>query len=76
MFVLQIKPDQTDSEPGWLSGECHGKEGVFPEAYAEQTTDETPTAQDAWAGHSANSMDTAPEAATFESDFSKRYLEF
>ena len=43
MVTLQVKPDQSAAEPGWLSGEMNGAEGFFPEAYVEFVEEVTAT---------------------------------
>ena len=42
MPTLQVKPDQSDAEEGWLGGQVNGNEGWFPAAYAEEDKSWTP----------------------------------
>ncbi len=47
-MLFQVKPDSTGVEPGWMSGQVDGVEGIFPEAYVEfqeEITAASPEAQ-------------------------------
>ena len=46
ILLRQVKPDQTGSEPGWLTGEISGTVGCFPEAYVEAVSGDTPATGD------------------------------
>ena len=46
-YLIQVKPDQTGVETGWMSGQMNGAEGIFPEAYVQFQEDITVTSPEA-----------------------------